>query len=222
MFTGLVEGIGTVKTIKRVGRDMVLSVVPPFDVSECQIGESISVDGVCLTVTDITTGTLSMDVSEESLSRTTLALLKQGDSVNLERALRPTDRLGGHIVLGHIDGVGTIIRKQPRQRSWTIRVAMDRSLTKYTVEKGSISIDGISLTINKCFPDGVEVNIIPETGRVTTLLKKGVGDKVNIETDLIGKHIEKLLAYADNMSGDRLRGWTTDHMDIFKNLDRGE
>ncbi|RLB77822.1 MAG: riboflavin synthase, partial [Deltaproteobacteria bacterium] len=145
MFTGLVEGTGTVKAIKRVGRDMVLSVTPPFDVSECQIGESISVDGVCLTVTEISPGALSMDVSEESLARTTLGSLKQSDRVNLERALRLTDRLGGHLVLGHIDGVGTIIRKQPRQRSWTIRVAMDSALTRYTVEKGSIAIDGVSL-----------------------------------------------------------------------------
>lgn len=193
MFTGLVEGIGTVKAIRRVGRDMVLTIAPPFETSECSIGESVAVDGVCLTVTQIHQGTLSMDVSEESLTRSTLGSLKQGDGVNLERALRVGDRLGGHLVLGHVDGVGKIARKHPRQRSWTLKVTMDRSLTKYTVEKGSIAIDGVSLTINKCFPDGVEVNIIPQTGIATTLLKKGVGNMVNIETDLIAKYIERLM-----------------------------
>jgi len=222
MFTGLVEGTGTVKAIKRVGRDMVLSVTPPFDVSECQIGESISVDGVCLTVTEISPGALSMDVSEESLARTTLGSLKQSDRVNLERALRLTDRLGGHLVLGHIDGVGTIIRKQPRQRSWTIRVAMDSALTRYTVEKGSIAIDGVSLTINRCFPDGVEVNIIPQTGEATTLLRKEVGEKVNIETDLIGKYIEMLMSRANDKHNYRALETSGLDSNMLKNLGFGE
>ena len=222
MFTGLVEGTGTVKAIKRVGRDMVLSVTPPFDVSECQIGESISVDGVCFTVTEISPGALSMDVSEESLARTTLGSLKQSDRVNLERALRLTDRLGGHLVLGHIDGVGTIIRKQPRQRSWTIRVAMDSALTRYTVEKGSIAIDGVSLTINRCFPDGVEVNIIPQTGEATTLLRKGVGEKVNIETDLIGKYIERLMSRANDKHNYRALETSWLDSNMLKNLGFGE
>ncbi|MBW2021730.1 MAG: riboflavin synthase [Deltaproteobacteria bacterium] len=222
MFTGLVEGTGTVKAIKRVGRDMVLSVTPPFDVSECQIGESISVDGVCLTVTEISPGALSMDVSEESLARTTLGSLKQSDRVNLERALRLTDRLGGHLVLGHIDGVGTIIRKQPRQRSWTIRVAMDSALTRYTVEKGSIAIDGVSLTINRCFPDGVEVNIIPQTGEATTLLRKEVGEKVNIETDLIGKYIERLMSRANDKHNYRALETSGLDSNMLKNLGFGE
>ncbi len=193
MFTGLVEGIGTVKAIGRVGRDMALTIVPPFDASECQIGESISVDGVCLTVTEVRHEAISMDVSEESISRSTLGTLRQGKKVNMERALRLSDRVGGHLVLGHVDGIGKIIRKQPRQRSWTIRISMEPGLTRYTVEKGSIAIDGISLTINKCFPDGVEVNVIPKTAEATTLLSKEVGDLVNIETDLIGKYIERLM-----------------------------
>jgi len=201
---------------------MVLSVTPPFDVSECQIGESISVDGVCLTVTEISPGALSMDVSEESLARTTLGSLKQSDRVNLERALRLTDRLGGHLVLGHIDGVGTIIRKQPRQRSWTIRVAMDSALTRYTVEKGSIAIDGVSLTINRCFPDGVEVNIIPQTGEATTLLRKEVGEKVNIETDLIGKYIERLMSRANDKHNYRALETSGLDSNMLKNLGFGE
>ena len=193
MFTGLVEGIGIVRAVKRVGRDMVVSIAPPFDASECQIGESVAVDGVCLTVTQVSHDTISMDVSEESISRSTLGTLRQGKRVNIERALRLSDRLGGHLVLGHVDGIGRIVRKQPRQRSWTIRISMDPALTRYTVEKGSITIDGISLTINKCLADGVEVNVIPKTAEVTTLLSKEVGDLVNIETDLIGKYIERLV-----------------------------
>ena len=197
MFTGLVEGIGTVKAISRVGRDMILTIVPPFDIEECEIGESISIDGVCLTVTNIEQNGISMDVSEESISRSTLGSLRQGKKVNVERALRLSDRLGGHLVLGHVDGVGKIVRKQPRQRSWSIRISMASELTKYTVEKGSIAIDGISLTINKCLADGIEINVIPKTAEATTLLSKGVGDQVNIETDLIGKYIERLLGQRD-------------------------
>ena len=193
MFTGLVEGIGTVKSVTRVGRDMILTIVPPFDSMECEIGDSVSIDGVCLTITDIKQDAIVMDVSEESISRTTLGILRQGKRVNVERALKLSDRLGGHLVLGHVDGVGKIVRKQPRQRSWTIRVSMASGLTRYTVEKGSIAIDGISLTINKCFADAVEANVIPKTAQSTTLLSKGVGDEVNIETDLIGKYIERLM-----------------------------
>ncbi|HDM10598.1 MAG TPA: riboflavin synthase, partial [Desulfobacteraceae bacterium] len=163
-----------------------------------------------------------MDVSEESLARTTLGSLKQSDRVNLERALRLTDRLGGHLVLGHIDGVGTIIRKQPRQRSWTIRVAMDSALTRYTVEKGSIAIDGVSLTINRCFPDGVEVNIIPQTGEATTLLRKEVGEKVNIETDLIGKYIERLMSRANDKHNYRALETSGLDSNMLKNLGFGE
>ena len=193
MFTGLVEGIGSVRAVKRMGGDVILTIAPPFDVSACQVGESIAVDGVCLTVTGIKGNTITVDVSEESLSRSTLGHLKQGDQVNLERALRLTDRLGGHLVLGHVDGIGKIVKKQPRGRSWLIRIGMAPWLTRYTIEKGSIAVDGISLTINRCYPDGVEVNIIPQTGKETTLLSKKVGDPVNIETDLIGKYVERLM-----------------------------
>ncbi len=220
MFTGLVEGIGTVKTITRVGRDMILTIVPPFDSAECKIGESVSIDGVCLTITGIKQGAIVMDVSEESISRTTLATVRQGKKVNVERALRLSDRLGGHLVLGHVDGVGKIVRKQPRQRSWTIRISMAPELTRYTVEKGSIAIDGISLTINRCLADAVEINVIPKTGEVTTLLSKGVGDEVNVETDLIGKYIERLMGQRNNFhQAAESSGLKSD---MFKNLGFGE
>lgn len=193
MFTGLVEGIGTVTAIRRSKDDMRLSLVPPFDPALCRIGESISVNGVCLTVTEISGASLCVDVSRETLSRSTLNLLKEGDPVNLERALRLTDRLGGHLVLGHVDGIGTIVRKIAVGHSWLLRIRIDPSLSRYLIEKGSIAVDGISLTINACGNDFFEVNIIPQTGRETTLLQKETGVPVNIETDLIGKYVEKLL-----------------------------
>ena len=192
MFTGLVEGIGKVKRVRRISDDMRVTIAPSFDVTDCRVGDSISVDGVCLTVTDLSDGAFGMDVSGETLSRSTLGSIRQGAEVNLERALRLSDRLGGHLVLGHVDGVGRILRKESQQRSWVLRIGIDPQLSRYTIEKGSVAVDGISLTINRCAKEFFEVNIIVQTGKETTLLKKKVGDRVNIETDLIGKYVEKL------------------------------
>jgi len=192
MFTGLVEGIGKVKSVRRIRDDMALTIAPPFDVSECRIGDSISVDGVCLTVTELSDTVFSMDVSGETLSRSTLSEIRQGGEVNLERALRLSDRLGGHLVLGHVDGLGRILKKESQQRSWVLRIGIDENLSRYTIAKGSVAVDGISLTINRCEDIFFEVNIIVQTGKETTLLKKNVGHRVNIETDLIGKYVEKL------------------------------
>lgn len=193
MFTGIIEGIGEVKRVHRARQDMRLSILPLFPMSDSRVGESISVDGVCLTVTDIKDGAFSVDVSAETMSRTTMNRLRTGSKVNLERSLRFTDRLGGHLVSGHVDGVGKILKKEPRERSWFLRIGIDRRLSKYTIEKGSIAVDGISLTINVCESNYFEVNIIPETGRKTTLLDRKVGDPVNIETDMIGKFVEKFV-----------------------------
>jgi len=191
MFTGLVEGIGTIKGITRTRGDMGLTIMPLLNMSDCQQGDSISVSGVCLTITKINDGTFSMDVSGETLARSTMGQLKNGDEVNLERSLRLSDRLGGHLVSGHVDGVGTIIKKESVQRSWLMGIQIDQSLSRYTIEKGSIAVDGISLTINRCQEGYFEVNIIPETARQTTLLKRKIGDRVNIETDLIAKYVER-------------------------------
>lgn len=191
MFTGLVEGTGEVKEIGHGGGDINLAIQPRFDVSDIRSGDSVSVDGVCLTVTDMRQGIFRVDVSSETLSRSTLGQLKQGDLVNLERAVRLSDRLGGHLVSGHVDGVGRIEKKEQKQKSWLLRIGMDEGLSKYTIEKGSIAVDGISLTINRCQDTFIEVNIIPQTGKETTILKKKVGDPVNIETDLIGKYVER-------------------------------
>ena len=194
MFTGLIQGIGKVKTIRRVRDDMRFTVAPIFEFTDFRVGDSISVDGVCLTVTDVSEGVFRMDVSGETLSRSTLNLLRQGGEVNLEMALRLTDRLGGHLVSGHVDGIGKILKKEKQQRSWLIGIGIDEQISRYTIEKGSVAVDGISLTINKCKEGYFEVNIIPQTGDVTTILKKKVGDLVNVEADLIGKYIEKFFS----------------------------
>ncbi len=195
MFTGLIEGIGKISGIRRTHNEMRVTITPLFDTTDSQIGDSVSVNGVCLTVTEVRDGSsLSMDVSGETLSRTTLELLRLGDHVNLERALRLTDRLGGHLVSGHVDGIGKILKKEQVRQSWLIRIGIEEAISRYTIKKGSIAVDGISLTINACEKDFFEVNIIPQTGMVTTLLTKKIGDPVNIETDLIGKYVEKLLS----------------------------
>ena len=191
MFTGLVEGVGEVKEINHEDGDVTMGIRPLFEVSDIGTGDSVSVNGVCLTVTGMRHGIFRVDVSGETLSRTTMGRLTQGDRVNLERALRFSDRLGGHLVSGHVDGVGRITKKEQKRNSWLLRIEMDESLSKYTIEKGSIAVDGISLTINRCQDGAIEVNIIPQTGKETTILKKKVGDLVNIETDLIGKYVER-------------------------------
>ncbi len=171
---------------------MSLTISPLFDMPDTRSGDSISVDGVCLTVTRVNQGSFRVDVSAETLSRSTLTGIKVGDEVNLERALRLTDRLGGHLVSGHVDGVGRILKKAQEQRSWILRFGVEASLMKYVIEKGSVAVDGISLTVNRCDDQGFEVNIIPQTAKETGLLRKKVGDPVNVETDLIGKYVGKL------------------------------
>lgn len=173
---------------------MALTIEPMYEMGDCQIGESIAIDGVCLSVTGKMAGAFTVDVSGETLSRTTLQAFGQGQEVNLERALRLTDRLGGHLVSGHIDGVGTILRKETREPSWFMRIGIDEHLFRYTIEKGSIAVDGVSLTINRCGKGFFEVNIIPQTGKETTIIRKQVGDRVNIEVDLIGKYVERFLS----------------------------
>jgi len=193
MFTGLVEGIGRIKAIHRREGEVQLMILPPFEATACRVGDSIAVDGVCLTVTHLAGDLLALDVSGETLSRSTIGLLKQDDVVNLERALRVSDRLGGHLVAGHVDGIAKILQKERRQRSWFFRIGIDRSLSRYTIEKGSIAVDGISLTINHCGDRFFEVNVIPHTASETTLQRKKVGDLVNIETDMLAKYVEKFV-----------------------------
>ncbi len=200
MFTGLIEGRGKITTIIKTGKDLGLTITPLFDMMDCRRGDSVCVDGVCLTVTSIEKGMLNMYASEETVSRSTLGGLKRGDEVNMERALTLSARLGGHMVSGHVDGVGRILRKEQVQKSWLIRVGVDEGISRYIIEKGSIAVDGVSLTINLCQDRFFEVNIIPETVATTTILRKNVGDFVNIETDLVAKYIEKFME-KDGKSG---------------------
>jgi riboflavin synthase len=217
MFTGLVEGIGKIKAVRRIGDDMRLTISPLFQITDCRVGDSISVDGVCLTVIEVSEGSFTMDVSGETLSRSTLSLLRQGDEVNLERSLRLTDRLGGHLVSGHVDGIGKILKKEPEQRSWLLRIGIDEQISRYTIEKGSVAVDGISLTINRCEDRFFEVNIIPQTSKETTILKKNLGDLLNIEADMIGKYVEKFLSLDKSNS----QGKSTSKIDMEMLLEHG-
>ncbi len=194
MFTGLVEGRGIVQRIEKQRDKALLSIKPEFPWEERNLGESVSVNGVCLTVTTWKGNFFSVDVSEETLTRSGLGKLKIGDPVNLERALRLSDRLGGHWVTGHIDGTGRIVHKEFQENFFRLKISFPESLRPFIVEKGSIAVDGISLTVNSMGEKDLELTIIPHTGAQTTLLEKKIGDEVNLETDLIGKYVYQFLA----------------------------
>jgi len=193
MFTGIVENKGKVLKVEHRGEMKRLTLDVPFDLTEMQLGDSININGVCLTVVEKRGGAVSVDLSPESLQRTTLARVKEADQVNLERALRLSDRLGGHIVTGHIDGIGTIIERRTEGNSLYLRVRIPQAVTPYVVQKGSIAIDGISLTVNEFREDWIRVTLIPYTLEKTTLIEKKVGEEVNVEADILGKYVEKVL-----------------------------
>lgn len=193
MFTGIVEGKGRVLRVEYRGEGRKLSLALPEGLTEIQLGDSINVNGACLTVVDRKAREIQVDLSSETLERTTLNEVKQGDEVNLERALRLSDRLGGHIVNGHVDGIGTIIESRREKDFVHLKVRLPQGLTKYIVEKGSIAIDGTSLTVNVCRGEEIQITLIPYTLEKTTLLGKRAGDRVNIETDILGKYVEKML-----------------------------
>jgi riboflavin synthase len=193
MFTGLIEAIGEAREIRRAGSEATLTLQVPSFFSDCRPGDSIAVDGVCLTITDIRGNLVDLDLSRETLARSTLRELKAGGMVNLERAVRLSDRLGGHLVSGHVDGTGILRSIKREGRSWLIQIDIDQSLSRYLIEKGSIAVDGISLTITGCSNNFFSVAIIPETARQTTLLRKKAGDAVNVEIDMISKYIKKFI-----------------------------
>lgn len=198
MFTGIVENKGLIKAIKTVGSGLVLTVSTALDLSNDKVGDSIAVNGICLTATEIKGSDFTADVSAETVSRTNLGELSAGASINIERALKVGDRFGGHIVTGHIDGVAQLLKMETRGESIYMEVGAEPKLIKYIVEKGSIAIDGISLTVNSVGKDYFSLNIIPLTLKKTTLGLKKVGHKLNIETDIIGKYVEKLVANKDD------------------------
>jgi riboflavin synthase len=193
MFTGLVEGTGEVDNLTARGGEASLTISAPLLLDGTGVGDSISINGVCLTVAEMRPPLFSFDVSGETLSSTNLGKLRRGDKVNLERALRLGDRLGGHFVTGHVDGLGKLVKKEPAGSSTLLAVQSAEALIPYIVEKGSIALDGISLTVNRCSGPVFEVNIIPHTLKHTTLNAKKVGDTFNLETDLIGKYVARFL-----------------------------
>lgn len=195
MFTGIVEGTGEVRNIRKLGSEVSFIIRAPAFFSDCHPGDSLAVDGVCLTITKVRGDLFVLDISAETLNRSTLGKLRQGEMVNLERALRLSDRLGGHLVSGHVDGTGIIERIERLQRSWIIQIGIDRSLSRYLIEKASIAVDGISLTINRLMESSLDINIISQTASATTILRKRVGDRVNIEIDLISKYIERFFLH---------------------------
>ncbi len=193
MFTGLVEELGTVQTVESGARSARITVRAKKVLSDVKLGDSIAINGTCLTVVAFASDWFTADVMPETMRRTVLGDLSRGDVVNLERTLRVGDRLGGHIVSGHVDGVGSIRRKERNDNAIVVTIAAGPEVMRYVVEKGSITIDGISLTVVALGADWFSVSLIPHTAEMTTLGSKGIGDHVNLEGDIIGKYVERLL-----------------------------
>ena len=200
MFTGLVEEVGTVVSLAR-GTVVRLVIASSRIINDVDLGDSIAINGVCLTVTLVADGKLSFDAVPETLTRSTLKDLRPGDKVNLEASLRAGKMMGGHFVQGHVDGVGTFKSFTPLAESRVIRISAPRELLRYVVEKGSIAIDGISLTVASVDDSGFTVAVIPHTLSVTTLGLRRPGDQVNLETDIIGKYVEKFMNNRQGSSG---------------------
>jgi riboflavin synthase len=193
MFTGIVEELGRVKAIELHEDALRLTIEGPLVVSDANRGDSIAVCGTCLTVVEHDATSFTADVMQETLNLTSLAGIKVGDPVNLERAMTAATRFGGHVVQGHVDGLGEIISRTPSENWELVQVRIPKNLMKYIVLKGSITIDGVSLTVNQVGEDFIGLSLIPETLALTTLGTKQPGDKVNVEADVMAKHIERLL-----------------------------
>lgn len=193
MFTGIVEGLGKVKRLNIKGADAVLEIDAAISLTDVAIGDSIAVNGACLTLTARNQNIFQADVSAETLSKTNLKQLHPGDKVNLEKSLRAGGYIGGHFVLGHVDTTGRILSQTQKSGSLILAISIDDNLSRYIVEKGSIALDGVSLTVNKLEKGRFYVNIIPHTADKTTLVMKKEADLINIETDILGKYVEKLL-----------------------------
>jgi riboflavin synthase len=197
MYTGIVEELGEVVGLEHLEGAARITVRGPLVISDAAPGDSLSINGVCLTVTAANDGTFTADVMAETLSRSSLGDLRPGSPVNLERSVRPDGRLGGHLVQGHVDGIGAIISRSPAEHWDVVRISLPEGLGRYVVEKGSVGVDGVSLTVTATSdaegPPWFEVSLIPETLRRTTLGRKQPGDTVNLEVDVIAKYVEKLL-----------------------------
>lgn len=206
MFTGIIEETGRIESIVQDGDSAVITINASKVLEGTKVGDSIAVNGVCLTATSVTGGRFTADVMAETLRRSSLGSLVHGSMVNLERAMPANGRFGGHIVSGHIDGTGTIRSMEKEANAIWVEIATKPNLLKYIVEKGSIAIDGISLTVAKLTSDSFSVSVIPHTGEETTLLKKYPGDIVNLENDIVGKYVERLLTFEKDTGNDKAAG----------------
>ena len=195
MFTGIIEELGHVESVERRGEGVRIQIAAPIVMEDAREGDSIAVNGVCLTAIDVRAGlSFAADCSSETLERSTLGRLRDGSRVNLERAVTPATRLGGHIVQGHVDARGEFLNAEEHTGSWTVRIAYPPELKRYLVFKGSIAVEGISLTISRLTDEFFEIAVIPKTWTVTNLSYFRAGDTVNLEVDIIAKYVERMLS----------------------------
>lgn len=215
MFTGIIEETGRLRGITRGDRSARMTIRARIVLGDMKIGDSISVSGACLTVTAFDAVSFTADISPETLRATILGDLRPGDPVNLERAMQADGRFGGHMVTGHIDGVGVLSGKQEQGNAWVLTVSAPGEILENSVPKGSIAIDGVSLTINAVGDAFFTASIIPHTSRVTTIGQKGVGGRVNLESDLIGKYVRRILGARDETEAPEKReidmGFLSEH-----------
>jgi len=195
MFTGIIEELGTIRSIDEIGSGIRLVVNANVVTSDASNGDSIAVNGVCLTALDASAESFAADVSPETLDKTTLGGLKAGSRVNLERAMLPTTRFGGHIVQGHVDATGSFISANQDSDFWTVRIGFPPEIARYLVHKGSVTVEGISLTIATLYDTSFDIAVIPKTWELTNLPTLSPGDAVNLEPDLIAKYIERLVSF---------------------------
>ena len=204
MFTGIIEGLGNIAAIHSSGQGNRVTIEAGFALDQTKIGDSISVSGACLTAVKIEGRRFEVDVSPETLKTTIFGQAKVGDRVNLERAMRFSDRIDGHLVSGHIDGTGIVKQREIQGNAVIVTIEVAESLTRYMIAKGSVAVDGISLTINSCDAGSFAISIIPHTAKLTTIGFKNRGDRVNIETDMIGKYVERFLAGVSESGKDQI------------------
>lgn len=219
MFTGIVEELGIIKELSLVGESGFIHIQAHKVIEDTQIGDSIAVNGICLTVTKLFEDGFRADVMAETVRRSGLSAARNGDYVNLERAMPINGRFGGHIVSGHIDGTGIIKNYQKEGNATWVTIKADAEILSLIVEKGSICIDGISLTVAKLLPTAFQVSIIPHTGSETTLLKKHIGDYVNLENDMVGKYVKRLLCPTVGEDTITTTSKSSLTMDLLKDLD---
>ena len=205
MFTGLIQDIGKIESIDRRGEGIGLTISTQLDLSHAKIGDSISVDGVCLTIIKVSGRTFHAEVSPETLRRTTLSTARGGQPVNLETALKMSDPLGGHLVSGHVDGTGEIIEIVAEGNSIRYRFWVPGEISRFLIEKGSVAVDGISLTVMESQGQEFSVSVIPHTAETTTLGRKKSGDRVNLENDMIAKYVEKFVHAREDPAGEKSR-----------------